>query len=127
MVILFKVPTITGGSDLVKIPLLGCHPNTGVGPFKSYLWLADKPLAEILTEYCRDFIPLFLNESRKVLTEFKWRNREQRFGLIVVRMCRHISQRTLASSGQRISTCLSQSTLFEIHLKTEVESPCNRS
>ena len=44
MVFLFKVPKIEGESDLVKIPLLGCHPNIGVGPFKSYLWLyADKP------------------------------------------------------------------------------------
>ena len=72
MVFLFKVSKIEGESDLVKIPLLGCHPNTGVGPFKSYLWLySDKPLADIMTEYYREFIPLFLNESRKVLTDFK--------------------------------------------------------
>ena len=72
MVILFKVPEILDGSDLVKIPLLGCHPAL-VGPFKTYLWLsADKPLAEICTEYYKKFIPLFLNESRKLLTEFKF-------------------------------------------------------
>jgi hypothetical protein len=71
IVLLYHVSKLHDGSDLLKVPLIGCHPSGVGGTFRTYLWFYDdKPLADICKEYYTEFVTLFLIETRKELVKF---------------------------------------------------------
>ncbi len=60
--------SIKDGSDVVKVPLVGCHPTGVVGPFRTYLWFYSKAkMVDIMKDYITTYIPIFVDETRKEL------------------------------------------------------------
>jgi hypothetical protein len=57
-----------GESNIVKVPLFGCHPTGGIGPFQSSIWFYSKtPSEEIMKQYFKEYVPLFLTKLREQL------------------------------------------------------------
>ena len=64
MVLLYKTTftdkTLNKDVDIIKVPMIGCHPSGLVGPFSTYLWFyQDKPIADVLENIIRNCYPFF--------------------------------------------------------------------
>lgn len=62
----------SSSSNIIKVPLYGCHPSGTCGNFQTHIWfVSETPSASIIKEYLNECLPAFLRQCKNVISKFK--------------------------------------------------------